>query len=209
MSSEQNEALHTGENGRNPIVLIGGLLILVAAAAALIFGDALFGGEADAPETAVSDVTLPTGGGPVVVGDTAIDFTLTNLDGEEVALSDHLGQPIIINFWASWCGPCRIEMPELQALHDDFADDGLVILALNQEESGEVAADFFFDEMGLTFTNPLLDAEAEVAADYGVRNLPSTYFIAADGTVTAVHRGPAVKSQFEAYLAETAPALVP
>jgi thiol-disulfide isomerase/thioredoxin len=105
------------------------LIVLVAAAALLLFGG-LFDG--DVADTAVSDSRLPTSGGPVAVGDTALDFTLTNLDGTAVTLSDHLGQPIVINFWASWCAPCRIEMPELQALHDQYAPDGLVILALNQ-----------------------------------------------------------------------------
>jgi thiol-disulfide isomerase/thioredoxin len=205
MSTERNEEQQTESNGRNPVILIGGLIVLVVAAALLLFGG-LFSG--DVADTAVSDSRLPTSGGPVAVGDTALDFTLTNLDGTAVTLSNHLGQPIVINFWASWCAPCRIEMPELQALHDQYAADGLVILALNQGESAEVAANFFFDEMGLTFTNPLLDSESEVATKYGLRNLPTTLFIDAEGQVTVIHRGPALFFQFEGYLAETAPELV-
>jgi peroxiredoxin len=168
----------------------------------------LTGDTAVTADTAESALTLPDSGGPVAVGDTAIDFTLANLDGTAVTLSDHLGQPIVINFWASWCGPCRIEMPELQTLHDQYAADGLVILAVNQAETADVAASFFFDEMGLTFANPLLDSETTVADKYGVRNLPTTLFIDANGQITAVHRGPAVLSQFEDYLAATAPELV-
>jgi thiol-disulfide isomerase/thioredoxin len=205
MSTERNEAQQTEPNGRNPIILIGGLVVLVAAAALLLFGGLFNGGAAD---TVVSDVQLPTSGGPVFVGDTALDFTLLDLDGTAVTLSDHLGQPIVINFWASWCAPCRIEMPELQALHDKYAADGLVILALNQGEPAHVAANFFISEMGLTFTNPLLDSESEVANKYGLRNLPTTLFIDAEGQVTVIHRGPALFSQFEGYLAETAPELV-
>lgn len=179
-----------------------GLLLLLAACAS---GGELADGTAEMAE-AIS--ILPTSGGPVNVGGTAVDFTLTNLDGTAVTLSDHLGQPIVINFWASWCGPCRIEMPELQTLHDQYAADGLVILAVNQAETADTAAGFFFDEMGLTFANPLLDSETAVANEYGARNLPTTFFIDANGQVTAVHRGPAVLSQFEGYLAETAPELV-
>jgi len=201
MSTEREEQ----PSGRNPVILIGGLILLLAAAALLIFGGLFNGSAAD---TAVSNGKLPTSGGPVAVGDTALDFTLNNLDGTAVTLSDHLGQPIVINFWASWCAPCRIEMPELQALHDRYAADGLVILALNQRESADVAANFFIDEMGLTFTNPLLDSESEVATKYGLRNLPTTLFIDAEGQVTVIHRGPALFSQFEGYLAETAPELV-
>jgi thiol-disulfide isomerase/thioredoxin len=159
-------------------------------------------------ETAEAISTLPISSGPVNIGDMAIDFTLTNLDGTAVTLGDHLGQPTVINFWASWCGPCRIEMPELQTLHDRYAADGLVILAVNQAETADVAAGFFFDEMGLTFANPLLDSEAAAADKYGVRNLPTTFFIDTNGQVTAVHRGPALLSQFEDYLAVTAPELV-
>lgn len=205
MSREQNEKQQIRQNGRKLLILIGGLIVLAAAAAALLFGGELAGGTA---ETAEAISTLPISGGPVNVGDTAIDFTLTNLDGTAVTLSDHLGQPIVINFWASWCAPCRIEMPELQTLHDQYATDGLVILAVNQAETADVAAGFFFDEMGLTFTNPLLDTDLSVTNKYGVRNLPTTFFIDANGKVTAVHRGPALLSQFEDYLAATAPELV-
>ncbi|MEM7331355.1 MAG: TlpA disulfide reductase family protein [Chloroflexota bacterium] len=194
-------------NGRNNLVLIVGIIVILIALAGLIFGNTLLGGNSAEVESSVtqSELTLPTSGGPIVVGDTAIDFNLVDLDGNEVSLSDHLGQPIVINFWASWCAPCRIEMPELQAVHDNYQDEGLVILALNQEESAEVARDFFIDEMALTFTNPLLDSDAGIAREYGVLNLPTTVFIDENGVVTAVHRGPAVESQFEGYLVETIP----
>lgn len=205
MSTEQNEQQQVRQNGRKPLILIGGLFILAMAVAVLFFGGEL---ADDTAETAEAISTLPISGGPVNIGDMAIDFTLTNLDGTAVTLSDHLGQPIVINFWASWCGPCRIEMPELQTLHDQYAANGLVILAVNQAETADVAASFFLDEMGLTFANPLLDSEAAAADKYGVRNLPTTLFIDANGQVTAVHRGPALLSQFEDYLAATAPELV-
>lgn len=157
-------------------------------------------------ETAVSANTLPDSGGPAIVGNTAINFTLNNLDGIPVRLSDHLGQPIILNFWASWCAPCRIEMPELQGLQGlqtQYANKGLTILAINQGETAETARAFFFDEMGLTFANPLLDENTAVAQKYGIRNLPTTIFINSQGQITAIHRGPATRSQFEAYLAQT------
>ncbi len=205
MSTEQNQKQ---QKSRSRLILISGLIILAALAAGLLFSGALTNDEADASDAAESVLTLPDSGSPVAVGDTAIDFTLTNLDGTAVTLSDHLGQPIVINFWASWCGPCRIEMPDLQALHGKYNDDGLVILAINQAETSAAAADFFVHQMGLTFTNPLLDTESTVADKYGVRNLPTTLFIDVDGRVTAVHRGPATLPQFEDYLATTAPELV-
>ena len=204
MSNETLDVTNERGNGRNPIIFIGGFLVLIILGGFLIFGNTLFGGAA-VEEVAGPDITLPTSGGPIVLGESAIEFTLQDLDGNTVNLSDHLGKPIVVNFWASWCAPCRIEMPELQATFEAYQDDDLVILALNQEEPGEVAADFFIEEMGLTFTNPLLDSEAAVAEEWGVRNLPTTFFINAEGVVTAVHRGPALQSQFDGYLAETIP----
>lgn len=202
MSDESLNVTNERGNGRNPIILIGGVLVLVVLGGLLIFGNALFG-ETAVEQAAAPDIVLPISGNPPLVGDTALEFTLQDLDGNTVNLSDHLGKPIIVNFWASWCAPCRIEMPELQATFEAYQDDDLVILALNQEESGDVAADFFIEEMGLTFTNPLLDSEALIAESYGVRNLPTTFFINAEGMVTAVHRGPALQSQFDGYLADT------
>lgn len=152
MSTEQNEKQQVRQNGRKPFILIGGLFILTMAVAVLFFGGELADGTA---ETAEAISTLPIRSGPVNIGDMAIDFTLTNLDG-----------------------------------------------------TAGLAASFFFNEMGLTFANPLLDSELEVADKYGVRNLPTTFFIDANGQVTAVHRGPAVLSQFKDYLAATAPGLV-
>lgn len=183
-------------NGRRLTIFLFTGIILLAAAFYIINGQS-------SEETAVAPNTLPSSGGPVIVGDKAINFTLNNLDGTPVQLSDHLGQPIILNFWASWCAPCRIEMPELQALQTQYASEGLTILAINQGETAETARAFFFDEMGLTFTNPLLDENTAVAQEYGIRNLPTTIFINSQGQITAIHRGPATRSQFEAYLAQT------
>jgi peroxiredoxin len=137
----------------------------------------------------------------LAVGNLAYDFQLQDLNGRSVSLTDFRGQPVIVNFWATWCAPCRIEMPELQATYEKYKDDGLVILALDQDESPEIVRSFFYDEFGLTFT-PLLDVEQEVAQQYGVFNFPSSFFINADGVITAIHRGPALQSQLEEYLAD-------
>ncbi|GIK54470.1 MAG: hypothetical protein BroJett015_01330 [Chloroflexota bacterium] len=139
----------------------------------------------------------------LTTGDPAYDFALLDLDGNVVQLADFHGRPVILNFWATWCAPCRLEMPELQAAYSQYQDDGLVILALNQEESPQLVRKFFVDEMGLTFT-PLLDSEGVVAELYGVnRFFPSSFFINGAGEITAIHRGMLAASQIEAYLAET------
>lgn len=212
-NSEKNK-----DNGRNPIIILGGFILIGLAAALLIFGSALYDSdEAPEAETAVLEQVpafeeaesalpqLPTGGGPLIVGDLAYDFALQDLDGNEVNLAALQGRPVIINFWATWCGPCRIEMPELQAAYEEYQVEGLVILALNNQESARAVDEFFRQEMGLTFT-PVLDSEGAVADLYGVgRTFPSTFFINPEGEITAIHRGAMVKSQIDGYLAQTIP----
>ena len=205
---------------RNPIIIFLGFALLGAALALLIFGGDLFNfGEEDPAaivgeaEVSVLDQVseLPTLGelgtvardddGFLEVGDTAYDFTLNDLDGQPVSLADFRGQPVIVNFWATWCAPCRIEMPVFQETFERHQEDGLVILALDQAEPVAVAREFFYDEMGLTFT-PLMDERSEVATRYGSYSvLPTTFFINAAGNVAAIHRGPLTEGQVTGYLA--------
>ena len=192
------------DNGRSP-------LLLGLAAGLLLFGGDLFGGGSDT--SVLEQVPLLSApdsssrrGDPLTVGDTAVDFTLADLEGSAVSLSDFRGQPVIINFWATWCAPCRIEMPELQAVYDAYRDDGLVILALDQDESPEQVRAFFYDEMDLTFT-PLLDDGAQISALYGAINFPTTYFVNGEGEITAVHRGLMNEEIIIGYLADILPGL--
>jgi thiol-disulfide isomerase/thioredoxin len=141
------------------------------------------------------------------VGDRPYEFVLQDLEGQNVALSQFIGRPILVNFWATWCGPCRIEMPEIEAVWQEYKDEGLVVLALDQDESAE-DVQAFFDEFGLTFT-PLLDEGNDTSLNFGVPGtLPASVFINAEGEVTAVHRGIMTRGQLDAFLAETLPANV-
>lgn len=211
---EASESENSQQNGRNPIIVVAGFVLLAGAALLLIFGRSLFGSQ---QETAVLEQVpafneaenampqLPTEGGPLNVGDLAYNFSLQDLEGNVVTLEELNGRPVIVNFWASWCGPCRIEMPELQAAFEEYQDDDLVILALDNKESARTVDEFFHQEMGLTFT-PLLDSEGSVADLYGVgRTFPTTFFINPVGEITAIHRGLMAKSQIDGYLAETMP----
>ncbi|MCP4420909.1 MAG: TlpA family protein disulfide reductase, partial [Chloroflexi bacterium] len=151
-----------------------------------------------------STFQFSTGSGPLELGSVAHDFSLNDADGNPIHLNELAGRPIIINFWATWCAPCRIEMPELEAAFQAHQDDGLVMLALNQQEPADIVS-IFFGELGLTFT-AVMDAEGTISELYGVGNiLPTTFFINADGEITAIHRGPMVQSQIDGYLADTIP----
>lgn len=117
------------------------------------------------------------------VGDPAPDFRLQNLAGEEVSLSDFRGRPVLINFWATWCGPCRDEMPFIQGVFEDkeWSDQGLVILAVNLGEAPAKVGEFM-EEYGLTFP-VLLDARQDAAKAYNVRGIPATFFIDKNGII--------------------------
>lgn len=147
--------------------------------------------------------TLPARGGPLTVGARPYEFSLENLDGETVTLSQFLGRSIVINFWATWCGPCRLEMPEIQAVYEANRENGLVVLALNQDER-PAEVESYFQELGLGFL-PLLDVGSATARNYGLANtLPSTVIIDPAGEIVAIHRGILTRAQLESYLLETA-----
>ncbi len=111
----------------------------------------------------------------------SIDFELEDLDGTVVKLSSLRGNMIFLNFWATWCGPCRAEMPSMQRIYDKLKDKGFVILAVNLREDNKPVNNFM-DELGLDFT-VLLDRTGKVGAQYGVRSIPTTYLIDRDGSI--------------------------
>ena len=116
----------------------------------------------------------------------APDFTLETLQGETVTLSDLRGKAVVVNLWASWCPPCRAEMPALQAAYEADRDRGLEILAVDMTyQDTEQDALRFIEEFGLTF--PIaLDRDGTVARQYLLRALPSTFFVGPDGVITKV-----------------------
>jgi cytochrome c biogenesis protein CcmG/thiol:disulfide interchange protein DsbE len=118
------------------------------------------------------------------IGFLAPDFTLDRSDGETVTLSDLQGQAVILNFWATWCAPCRAEMPALERVYQARRDNGLVILGVNQMEPKE-RVERFLAEVEVTF--PIaLDLDAEVGRIYRVHAMPTTYFIDRQGVIRDV-----------------------
>lgn len=120
-------------------------------------------------------------------GFAAPDFALETLDGQTVTLSDLQGQAVLVNFWASWCLPCREEMPAIQQVYEQYHDQGFVVLAVNlQEQDAQVAA--FADQLGLTFPI-LMDRDGSVFDRYQVSALPSTFFVDQAGVIQDVAVG--------------------
>ena len=122
------------------------------------------------------------------MGQNAPDFTLQTTDGENVNLSDFQGKTVILNFWATWCGPCQLETPFFQAIHNEHADKGVVILAVDIKESASKVRNFA-NSKAITFPI-LLDTEAKVARQYCIPNvLPYTLFINSEGIIKARKAG--------------------
>ncbi|MBG9590718.1 TlpA disulfide reductase family protein [Cytobacillus firmus] len=117
-------------------------------------------------------------------GSLAPDFELTDMEGNPVKLSDYRGKAVLLNFWASWCPPCRAEMPHMEKLYKKYKDKKFDILAVNltNTEKNNGDAEKFVKELGLTFTIPM-DVKGTVGADYNIMAYPTSYFIDSDGVI--------------------------
>ena len=113
----------------------------------------------------------------------APDFTLESLDGVQRSLSSYRGSVVFLNFWASWCVPCRVEMPSMERLHRTINDERFVILAVDLREERELVEEFA-EELGLSFPI-LLDPRGITGLVYGVRAIPTTYLVDKQGRLTA------------------------
>jgi thiol-disulfide isomerase/thioredoxin len=115
------------------------------------------------------------------IGFQAPDFVLSELGGEAIRLEELRGQPVILNFWASWCAPCRAEMPALEKIAQEYASKGLVMLLVNQGES-EASITPFLEGVGIS-APVLLDRDLTATSLYRVNALPPTFFIDKDGRI--------------------------
>lgn len=121
------------------------------------------------------------------LGQVAPDFTLKNLQGTNLNLTEQRGQIIVVNFWASWCGPCRKEMPVLQSLHDKYNDLGVSVWGVNVEQENQAGRDFL---RGLDLTFPIFfDASNNISASYQVEAMPTTVIVDRNGKVRYVFQG--------------------
>ena len=153
----------------------------------------------------LAEPPLMPGGRPVgpIAGAAAPDFSIRTVDGDTVALADWQGSPVILNFWATWCGPCAAEMPDLQAVYAAYSPAGVHILGINVDEAPAVFGPWAAAR-GITF--PLVrdvpdpTSDLSLQARYQLRGLPQTVLIGPDGVIQAVWYGPVTVGQLTAAL---------
>jgi peroxiredoxin len=168
--------------------------VVVAIAAVIWWLEAGGDGGVSSTGERYGPVALPVALAPVGAnvsaeeGALAPDFLLQALDGEETRLSDFRGQSVVLNFWATWCSPCRKEMPQFVAAYEVHGDEGLVVIGLNLQESESIIRPFA-EDFGIEFP-VLIDRDGEVGDDYRLLGLPATYFIGRDGVIESAFIGP-------------------
>jgi len=124
-------------------------------------------------------------------------FSLLGLDGKTYSLQDYKGRPVIVNFWGTWCDPCKREMPAIQSQYEKWKDRGLEVLSLNLDES-RVTVQSFVQQNGLTF--PILfDKDLHMRDRYAVRSYPTTFFIDSSGKIAKIAPG----EMTEAFIEQT------
>lgn len=128
--------------------------------------------------------------------DAAPDFTLAALDGQPVSLSDYRGQYVLVNFWATWCPPCRAELPDLVSFYHDHADDGFMLIGVNEQEPAQTAS-LFLAQQGLEFL-VVTDSDGAVLGQYGTQSLPSSFLIDPNGVIVQQWSGMISRATLEA-----------
>ena len=161
--------------------------IPIAVLLALVFSAGLLGCDG-VPDSELTGDQVEAPAAPVLteaprVGHLAPDFVLNTLDGREVRLSDYRGHVVFVNFWATWCGPCKVEMPAMERLYREYRRQGFAILAVSTDPEGPAVTRPYRDALGLTFTIAH-DPDAVVMRLYGVRTLPVTFLVDREGVIT-------------------------
>ncbi|MCI0813763.1 MAG: TlpA family protein disulfide reductase [Chloroflexi bacterium] len=190
--------------GRSPqqrLIALGGLAAIVGVAVLLLWAGGILGNQGGGEgieDVLVLDTQPAEGGGELQVGtqkgQLAPDFEISDFDGSRHTLSDFRGQVVYVNFWATWCGPCLIEMPDIAALQEEFGDD-LAIITVNRRESLD-AAQTYFENLplldggtGVSFTVDGMDPDDTLFDLYSALAMPSSFFVDPDGVISIVGHG--------------------
>ena len=134
------------------------------------------------------------------IGRLAPDFTLVDLEGNPVTLSDFRGKTVFVNFWATWCPPCRAEMPEIESLYQEYKDRGVVVIGVDIMEA-QAQVRQYVQQGGYSWIF-VLDTSGKVAVDYRITAIPTSFFIDKDGIIQVVAIGAMTKRAMETKLAE-------
>lgn len=144
---------------------------------------------------AIAVPTVPASGGAPKLNQPAPDFKLKDLDGQQVSLSDYRGQVVLLNFWATWCGPCRKEIPDIRTVYGSYKDKGFVVLAVDIGETSTVVSPFVKQfEMGFPV---LLDSNMAVARQYEAFSIPTSLFLDRQGIIREIRVGAMSQSVIE------------
>ena len=168
-------------------IVLAAIIILIAAVAVAdraIHANSAIAVPGSAAEPA-AQTEVKTG---IKIGFAAPDFTLPTTDDKEFKLSDYRGKNVILNFWASWCGPCRLEIPAFKEIHSKYNDGSIVIVAVSSQDNPDNTA-YFAAVNGMDFVIPL-DPRGVVSNLYNIRGMPTTYFINEKGIITSIKIGP-------------------
>ena len=165
------------------------VVLVITLALVLTVGFSMSGCSSESNEggPALGRITACSMGAGPQVGRLAPDFQFQSPEGQATSLGDQRGEPVILNFWATWCGPCVREMPYLQQVYEEWSDKGLVLLAIDIGETSSQVKEFLQShDLSLPV---LLDTKRDAAGRYNIRYVPTTFFIDRDGTIQAVKVG--------------------
>lgn len=180
-TQEERGRIGYGRYERRSSWILGAVLVLIVAGIGMYQA---MGEDSDFTPSAL-EVRGPR------IGQPATDFTLQTFDGEPFVLSEHRGEVVVVNFWGSWCEPCREEMPALQAAWQEHQDDDVVFVGVGSKRDSEEDAIAFAEEFAVTYpigrdTEGGTVAAGQISKDYQITFYPSTFFIAPDGTISAI-----------------------
>jgi thiol-disulfide isomerase/thioredoxin len=161
--------------------------------------------EKDGQQQAQTDSTVE-GDAPKMRGKAAPAFSLTTLDGKKVSLSDYKGRPVLVNFWATWCGPCKVEMPWFEEFRKQYAAQGFEILGLADDvDAGKDAIAKVAQKTGVTY--PILLTDGKVQKAYGgpdgLDYLPTSFYVDRNGVIVEETAGLGSKDEIEAHIKKT------